>query len=115
MFGKDLTRRSGACCELCEASGVSLAVYEVPPVPVDPDIAHCVFLCATCRDQIEHPKKRDLDHWRCLGKAIWSQEPAVQALAVRMLRDLNSEWSDEMLETLYLDPSVSDWVEQMAL
>lgn len=115
MFGKELTRRSGAACELCEARGVRLAVFEVPPVPEEPDIDHCVFLCETCSDQIEHPKKRDPDHWRCLGKAIWSNEPAVQALAVRLLRDLNSEWSAELLETLYLDPAVDAWVEQMEL
>ncbi len=31
LFGKDLTRRSGSKCELCETSNVKLQIYEVPP------------------------------------------------------------------------------------
>ena len=115
MFGKELTRRSGACCELCEASGVPLTVFEVPPAPVEPEIGHCVFLCETCREQIDHPKRRDPDHWRCLGRAIWSQEAAIQALAVTLLRQLASDWSAELLEQLDLDPAVAQWVDKMEL
>nr|WP_246480198.1 phnA protein [Motiliproteus sediminis] len=115
MFGKDLTRRSGACCELCEASGVGLSVYEVPPIPADPDFEHCIFICDTCRDQIDHPKRRVGDHWRCLGKSIWSSVPAVQAISVKLLSQLQTDWSAELLETLYLEPEVEAWVDQMEL
>ena len=32
LFGKDLTRRAGSKCELCETAGVKLQIHEVPPV-----------------------------------------------------------------------------------
>ncbi|MEH6626179.1 MAG: phnA protein [Motiliproteus sp.] len=112
-FGKDLTRRSAACCELCEARGVKLQIHEVPPIPTDPELEHCIFVCETCLDQLQHPKKRDPDHWRCLTRAIWSQVPAVQVTAVWMARQLSAQpWVAEMLEQLYLDPDIDAWVEK---
>ncbi|MCW8887254.1 MAG: phnA protein [Motiliproteus sp.] len=115
-FGKDLTRRSGSCCELCEASGVKLSIYEVPPIPVEPELEHCVFVCETCLQQLEQPKQRNPDHWRCLTKAVWSQVPAVQVVAVTMAKALADQaWAAELLEQLYLDPEVEAWVEKSSL
>ncbi len=114
-LGKELTRRSGACCELCEACGVKLVVYEVPPIPSEPAVEHCVFICETCELQINKPKERDADHWRCLSKAVWSPQPAVQVLAVWMAKQLSDHpWVAELLEQLYLDPEVEAWLEEIA-
>lgn len=112
QFGKALTRRSGAHCELCETGGVKLRIYEVPPVPAEPDLDHCLFICDGCFEQIEVPKKRDPNYWHCLGRTAWSPIPAVQALSVHLLQDLveQAQWARELLDELYLSPDVAAWV-----
>ncbi|WP_461538182.1 phnA protein [Spongorhabdus nitratireducens] len=112
-LGKDLARRASSKCELCEAAGVSLATWEVAPVPAEPEIEHCLKLCETCHTQLEHPKRIEPDHWRCLGKAVWSQVPAAQVTAVRMLRQLSEHypWAAEIMEHAYLEPEIEAWVE----
>lgn len=103
-----LQERSGSTCELCAATG-DLAVYAVPP-----DTGDCadksVLLCATCREQIEDPDKVDPNHWRCLNDSMWSQVPAVQVMAWRMLTRLRAEgWPQDLLDMLYLDDDMLDW------
>ena len=113
-FGKDLARRARSACELCEATGVPLQPYEVPPPPAQPEFDQCAFLCETCREQLEHPARRDADHWRCLNNSVWSQVAAVQVLAVRMLRELTKRetWAEELLEQVYLEPDIEAWVQR---
>ncbi len=115
MFGKDLTRRSGSSCELCEASGFKLEIHVVPPVPVDPDYDHCAFLCQSCIEQLEYPKRRDPDYWHFLSLKVWHEVPAVQVLAVWMCRQLapDTPWAAELLEQLYLAPEVEAWLERL--
>ena len=114
LLGKDLARRARSKCELCEASGVSLTTYEVPPEPSEPDMDHCVMICDTCKDQLLHPKRSQPDHWRCLTKSIWSEVPVVQALSLRYLRKLAEEhqWAADTLEIAYLTPEVEALAEQ---
>ncbi len=116
-FGKDLTRRCGAKCELCEASGVSLRVYEVQPTPVVPEIERCIFVCVACGDSLERPKKLDRDHWRCAAQSVWSEVPAVQVLSARLLRRLGETemWAREALENVYLDEDVEAWVSEASV
>lgn len=111
LFGKNLARRSGSKCELCSASGVKLAIYEVPPVPKAPDYDQCAFLCETCNDQLVNPKKLNPHHWRCLGDAIWSETVTTQVLAVRLLKQLAKEnsWATDILEESYLSEDVENW------
>ncbi|WP_207062174.1 phnA protein [Motiliproteus sp. SC1-56] len=117
QFGKELIRRSGAKCELCEASGVKLVVFEVPPIPPEPDIDHCLFVCDTCLEQLKTPRKRDPDHWHCLARTVWTPIPAVQALAVYLLRYLENraDWVPPLLDELYLPPEVASWAEKIEL
>lgn len=107
-FGKDLARRAGSRCELCDAGGVKLCVFEVVPVADEPDFDRCILICDTCRDQLEHPKRVNADHWRCLNTSVWSAVPAVQIIAVRMLRRLISQapWAEELNDTLYLPDDI---------
>jgi len=52
------------------------------------------------------------DHWRVLTETMWSQVPAVQVVAWRMLRRLRSEgWASEALDMLYLEDEVREWAE----
>ncbi len=115
-LGKDLTRRSGASCELCTASGTRLLILEVPPVLADPDIDRCLHVCEVCHEQLLHPKKRDSDHWHCLTRAVWSNEPVVQVVAVWMARELatTTPWIAELLEPLYLTDEQEQWVQAVA-
>ena len=107
FLGKDLVRRSRSKCELCEADGVKLTVFEVPPASVQVSADQCLFLCETCREQIEKPKRMDADHWRCLNNSIWSEIPAVQVMSARMLKRLvNEHWAAELLEQAYFDEEV---------
>lgn len=111
-FGKDLARRSHSRCELCEASGVKLTAMEVPPQPREPSLDHCVFLCGDCREAAEFPKRfRGGERWRCLAQTMWSEVPAVQVMAVRLLRRQSREqgWAREALDEVFLEPEVEDW------
>jgi protein PhnA len=104
-FGKDLARRSGSKCELCTASGVSLEIFEVPPVKQEPDYENCLFICRECSSRIAAIKKTDTDHWRCLTDRIWSEIPAVKILSVMILRAISfrASWAGEVLDNVYLD------------
>ena len=114
LFGKDLTRRAGSQCELCEASGVKLVITEVPPVPKAPNFDHCLFTCENCREQIDNPRRIDSNHWRCLNKAIWSHLVPVQVTAVLMLRRLAKEdWAAELLDQAYLTDEVQTWLDSI--
>ena len=114
-FGKDLARRSGSCCELCAASGVKLAIYETPPAPAEPEFDRCIFICETCHEQLENPKRVQSDHWRCLNTPVWSTVPAVQVTAVRMLRQLipQASWAEELNEILYLSDDIEAKIKEV--
>ena len=109
LFGKTLTRRAKHHCELCQASGVSLNIFEVPPVPNEPVLEHCAFICQTCLDQF-NAKQLDGNHLRALNHSVWSEVPAVQVAALLLLRKLGADWSDELLEQVYLQPEIEEWV-----
>ena len=105
---KQLQVRSESKCELCAATD-NLAVYEIPPGP-NACVEQCALLCHTCQEQIENPDKVDINHWRCLNDSMWSQVPAVQVLAWRMLTRLNAEgWPQDLLDMLYLDDETLAW------
>jgi len=107
ILAKDLVRRSRAKCELCEADGVKLTVFEVPPESETVTADQCLFICETCREQIEKPKRMDTDHWRCLNNSIWSEVPAVQIMSARMLKRLAKQhWAEELLDQAYFDEEV---------
>lgn len=105
-----LHTRSNSSCELCSTTE-SLEVYEVPPNS-NGSADECVLLCASCREQIEDPEKVDPNHWRCLNESMWSQVPAVQVLAWRMLTRLHAEgWPQDLLDMLYLDDDNLAWAQ----
>lgn len=110
-MGKDLARRAKSKCELTGAHGVSLWAYEVPPVGEDPDIDRTLLISETCREMVEHPARLSGRGWQCLAEAIWSEMPAVQVTAWRMLQELakREDWAREVLEDVFLDPEVEEW------
>jgi protein PhnA len=114
-YAKDLVRRSRSHCELCEASGVKLEVYELLPLAEEPFVDGCLFICDECRQQIEKPKKMKPLYWHCLNNALYSDVSAVQVMSFRMLRRLEKageRWAAELLEHAYLDPALEEWANQ---
>ena len=107
---QELQQRSAAHCQLCSATE-QLRIYEVPPHAMG-STDQCVLICDTCLDQIEHPDRVNPDHWRCLNESMWSQEPAVQVVAWRMLTRLSSEgWPQGLLDMIYLDEETLAWAQ----
>ncbi len=105
---KSLQDRSGGKCELC-SSGENLAIYDIPP-DADGSADQAVMICETCQQQIENPETMDANHWRCLNDSMWSQVPAVQVMAWRMLTRLRAEgWPQDLLDMLYLDDDTLAW------
>ncbi len=108
-----LNTRSGSKCELC-ASTEQLGVYAVPP-DADGSAEQSVLICETCHRQIDKPEQVDVNHWRCLNDSMWSQVPAVQVMAWRMLTRLRAEgWPQDLLDMLYLDDSTLVWAQATA-
>ncbi|HHJ80478.1 MAG TPA: PhnA protein, partial [Candidatus Tenderia electrophaga] len=105
-----LMQRSGSKCELC-SSDSNLVVYEVPPVS-DTNADNSIMVCEVCHEQINHPDTMDVNHWRCLNDSMWSQVPAVQVMAWRLLKRLSSEsWAQDLVDMLYFDDELQQWAE----
>jgi protein PhnA len=104
----DLETRAESKCELCSADK-NLQIFEVPPAS-DGNLDQCIYACTTCCEQIADPAKIDIHHWRCLNESMWSQVPAVQVMAWRMLNTLRNEtWAQDALDMLYLDEETLTW------
>ncbi|MBV0932888.1 PhnA domain-containing protein [Marinobacterium weihaiense] len=105
-----LHTRSESKCELCGATD-DLAVFAVPPAAED-SVDQSVLLCGNCRNQVENPDQVDPNHWRCLNDSMWSQVPAVQVMAWRMLNRLRGEgWPQDLLDMMYLDDETLAWAQ----
>jgi len=110
MLEQELQQRSESKCELCSASE-NLNVYEVSP-DSKTSINDSILICEVCSSQIENTVDVDPNHWRCLNDSMWSQIPAVQVVAWRMLTRLKSEgWPQDLLDMLYLDDETLSWAQ----
>lgn len=110
-LGKDLARRAKSKCELTGAAGVPLRPYEVPPVAEEPDLERTLLLCEACHEVLEQPKRLAGRSWQGLAEVVWSEMPAVQVVAWRMLQCLamREDWAREVMEEVFLDPEVEAW------
>jgi len=107
---QQLFTRSDSKCELCATTN-GLAAYAIPP-EADSSADQAVLLCSTCLGQIENPDTVDANHWRCLNDSMWSQVPAVQVMAWRMLTRLRAEgWTQDLLDMLFLDEETLAWAQ----
>ena len=103
-----LISRSGGQCELCKMKS-DLSIYQIPP-DSDGSAEQSLLLCTTCHNQINQPETMEANHWRCLNDSMWSQVPAIQVMAWRMLTRLSAEgWPQDLLEMLYLDEATLSW------
>ncbi|TYR31234.1 PhnA protein [Sphingobacterium phlebotomi] len=106
-----LIERSNNTCELCHRSS-GLSIYTVPPS--DQQTAdNVIYLCNTCLDQIEKREQLDAEHWKVLSETMWSEYPAVQVVAWRMLSRMRHEgWASDNLDILYLDDDNLEWAKK---
>ncbi len=105
---KGLLSRSGSACELCKATE-NLEALEVSKAPSTNADAY-ILACYTCRNQINGEEDLNPNHWRCLNDSMWSEVPAVQVMAYRMLNRLNAEsWAQDLLDMIYLDDESLAW------
>jgi protein PhnA len=96
-------------CVLC-ASETDVAEFTVAPKD------QCVALCAVCTAQANGDADLNENHWRCLNDSMWSEVPAVQVMAWRMLSRLSStDWAGGLLDMLYLEDEVREWAEYQAV
>ena len=109
----ELETRAENKCELCNALK-GLGAYQVPP-STDGVADTNVLICSTCSEQIDNPANVDVHHWRCLNESMWSEAPAVQVMAWRMLNKLKLEaWAQDLLDMLYLDDETLAWAKSGA-
>ncbi|MFT5465290.1 MAG: protein PhnA [Verrucomicrobiales bacterium] len=114
LLGKDLARRAKSKCEICEAAGVSLKTFEVPPVPKDPELDRTILACERCDSALTKPKtKVQGEEWRVLANTIWTETPAAQVVIVRLLRRLaeGAAWARETLDEAFLEPEIEEWAD----
>lgn len=105
-----ISERAGHVCELC-ASKDDLSVYEVQPVD-QVGLDSCAWLCGHCQQQITDKNQMELHHWHLLNDKMWSEVPAIQVIAWRMLDRLKSEgWARDLLDMLYLDDDRLAWAQ----
>jgi len=108
-FERELRKRSNESCELCGNTD-HLSVYEVKPFSKKATLKESIYACNTCTSQIENPEQMDTNHWRCLNDSMWSEYPAVQVIAWRMLSRLRNEgWPQDLLDMLYLEEDTLEW------
>ena len=105
---KELQTRSQSKCELCGSEQDGTA-YAIPASPGNTSQFQ-LWLCSTCKTQIEKPDTADANHWRCLNDTIWSEIPAVQVVSWRMLHKIKQfDWVPDLLDIAYLDEQTLEW------
>ncbi len=105
---RELKKRSGGTCELC-LSNDYLQVFTLEGARVE-TLKTQIYACKTCVTQIEDPEQTEENHWRCLNDSMWSEVPAVQVIAWRMLTRLRAEgWPQDLLDMMYLDEENLAW------
>ncbi len=109
-----LNQRSDRRCELCKSDN-ELSVFEIPPVS-EANSDKSILVCLNCLSQITNQQPMENNHWRCLNDSMWSQVPAVQVMAWRLLKKLSNGdspeiWAGDLLDMLYLDDGILAWAE----
>jgi protein PhnA len=102
---KELKTRSGGKCELCGSSD-GLSVLEV--APSDESAEQSIYVCATCKEQIENPDKMDEAHFNCLNESMWSETPAVVVMSYRLLKTLGRE---DLVDMIYMEDDLKAWAD----
>jgi protein PhnA len=105
---EQLQERSNHACELCKSAG-PLKVYPVPPSFLTRQDKN-ILICDKCLAQLDKKEELDNNHWKCLTEVMWSELPAIQVVAWRMLNRLRmNSWAMDNLDMMYLDEDTLAW------
>ena len=99
----NLIERSNNQCELCGVTE-NLEIYNIG----DGSLEQSLYLCDTCRTQINNPETLDANHWRCLSDTMWSETPAVVVMSYRLLSALGES---DLVDMMYLEDDVKTWAD----
>ena len=102
---EELKIRSGSKCELCQSSE-NLSLFEV--APSDGSVEQSIYICATCKEQIENPAMMDETHFNCLNDSMWSEVPAVVVTSYRLLKLLGRE---DLVDSIYMEDDIKVWAD----
>jgi protein PhnA len=108
---RQLKKRGNQVCELCSHKE-NLTVFKVPPVTDDVSEKNSILVCENCKNQLEDKTELNVNHWRCLNDSMWSEFPAVQVTAWRMLNRLKysgQDWASDLIDMMYLDEDSLKW------
>jgi protein PhnA len=105
---EQLLDRSKGVCELCGKQNGSM-IYAVP-TDTEAMVDRSLFLCEICVSQLDKKATLDPNHWSFLKEVMWSEIPAVQVVAWRMLNRLKGEsWANDALDIFYLEDETLEW------
>lgn len=109
-LSSELINRSQSKCEFCHSTD-SLNPYQVSPKLEDIP-QNQIAICQNCNNQISEITDIDVNHWRCLNEAIWSEVDAVKVVSYRMLNRLKDhDWASDLLGMMYLEEATLEWAE----
>jgi protein PhnA len=91
-------------CPLCTTDA---PLVSVPVIGGPADVS--IDICALCADP-----KTPADHFRPIASTMWSEDAALQVFAARTLKRLDTDWSRDLLEQLYLDDETQSWADNVA-
>ena len=101
---RELQKRSNAKCELC-GNEENRSVYTVPDIKEN-SLQTNLYACKICILQMEDSEKIEPNHWRCLNESMWSEHDAVKIMAWRMLHTIDEDWTQDLLNMMYLEEDV---------
>ncbi len=104
-MSKSLELRSNGICELC-GSDKDLSVLEVSPS--DGSDEQSIYICSTCKAQIENPDTLDENHFNCLNDSMWSETPAVAVMSYRLLNLLGRQ---DLVDMMYMEDDIKTWAD----
>ncbi len=102
---KELIARSGNKCELCSSED-GLSVLEVSPA--DASVDKSIYVCPKCASGIQNQDDMDEIHFNCLNDSMWSEVPAVQVTAYRLLNALGRQ---DLVDMMYMEEDVKAWAD----
>ena len=109
-LSRELTKRCDNKCELCNKEEY-LSEYIVAP-KAGKQLEDQIAICEFCFKQINGNDALDKNHWRCLNESMWSEIPAVQVVAYRMLHRLDDEpWAQDAINMIYMVPETLEWAQ----
>ncbi len=102
---KELSLRSAGKCELC-GSSEELEILEVTPSDASSD--QSIYVCSKCASGIKNSDEMDETHFNCLNDSMWSEVPAVQVMAYRLLNALGRQ---DLVDMMYMQEDVKTWAD----